>query len=766
MKISLTNFSNQKRFDSSNLCLKNHQNLSFKRTFKEHRSWGVRLPKDNNSPVSAKIFTYEDAKNVSIKVKNENEEKIYKLDNMGHGVFEKKLPPQTIKHNDKYSFIIEKANGKKIEVKDPYSFNQQELTGMSSAYNHYLYKWHDSDWFNKTNKNRISRQADDKNNLLPLNNATIYEINIATLTKEGNFESAKSALKDIKNDGFNTIELMPVENTYSFNWGYDGVDKFAPSNYLGGPDKLKSFIDYAHKIGLNVIMDMVPNHIGPDGNMLSSSGPYGGPNTDWGEGFNYEGKNSRYVRDYMVNACLNWLHNYHCDGLRLDMTKMMASDTTMQQIAAEVNKHFPDAFLIAEDGRSGINVKNDTFWNDWHQPHDLRVINPLKPEEEGIGEDEIEHNRKIDRIINGKVPLSRLGFDSEWDFYFHHTLLNAAYGAISLDSLEMAVVDSKKRIKYTTSHDEIGNYDGTRVVTKLVANLLNISDSLTLNPQDIKRANELEKKNKISKNDAQFIVKSQKAQLAIHSLVKKFLEGDLDKYKNDPQALQREVLSPLNIQKSANINYFAIKHAYEKALDRYKMVEAIKYFAPGPIMTFQGEQRADITKFNFFREFESIKDENYLYIEKGYPYGKMALDESVMGEINYSNYAKEKMDKFNALISDLNKYKALNPASTTGKIITDDTVKHYQNPTIALHSYDEKTKNETYIIANFSSKDYPSYNIEFPKGIWMEIIDTKDKKYGSNSIGDNMIIEGHGKNAQKSQVALSGNCAVIFKRIK
>ncbi|MBQ7287217.1 MAG: hypothetical protein IJW73_05590, partial [Candidatus Gastranaerophilales bacterium] len=89
---------------------------------------------------------------------------------------------------------------------------------------------------------------------------------------------------------------MPVENTYSYNWGYDGVDKFAVSNFLGGPDRLKEFIDEAHNVGLNVIMDMVPNHIGPDGAQLAKTGPYTNGSTPWGDAFNYEGQNSRYVR--------------------------------------------------------------------------------------------------------------------------------------------------------------------------------------------------------------------------------------------------------------------------------------------------------------------------------------------------------------------------------------------------------------------------------------------------------------------------------------
>ena len=334
---------------------------SFGRSWSEHKSWGAVIdPKTKE--VSFKLFTFPDAKKVEVvvtKKDDKNSKKTYELKNKGNGIFEteKKIPSGEVAHGDKYSYVIYKANGEKEVVKDPYSFRQEKLLGESVIYDHSLYNWNDDEWF-KSNPNRISRLASKENGLSSVKSARIYEFNTATLTKKGTFDAAKSKMRDVAKMGFNAIELMPVENTYSFNWGYDGVDKMAPAEHLGGPDQLKELIDYAHGLGLNVIMDMVPNHVGPDGSSLAKTGPYLGSPNNFGDSFNYEGKNSRYVRDFIVNAAMNWLDNYHCDGLRLDMTKFMGSDYTMKQIAAEINYHKPDAFLIAEDARSSVIMMN------------------------------------------------------------------------------------------------------------------------------------------------------------------------------------------------------------------------------------------------------------------------------------------------------------------------------------------------------------------------------------------------------------------------
>ena len=741
--------------------------ISFTRSWQEHQSWGVRI--DGDMP-TVKLFSFPDAKKVSIEVNGDTKDKkVFELDKKSDGIFEKTLQKGDIKAGDKYQFIIEDKNGNIEKVKDPYSFSQPTLLGPSLVYNQGAYKWTDHDWQTKNNPNRISRLASDDNSYLSINQARIYELHIPTLTKKGDFETAKGELQRIKDLGFNAIEIMPVENTYSFNWGYDGVDKFAPATYMGGADKLKDFINEAHNTGLNVIMDMVPNHIGVDGSQFRKTAPYNGGDTPWGDAFNFEGENSRYVRDFIVNVALNWLHNYHCDGLRLDMTKFMNSDTTMQQIAAEVNYHFPEAFLIAEDARSNISVRGDDYWHDWWQPHDQRVSIPLQPHEFGYGQDEIVHNQRIDDIQNGKVTLARLGYDSEWDFHYYHTLSKIAYGEADLDALERAIFDSSNRVKYSASHDEIGNMDGTRPIAKYMVPLLKLNENVYLDENDLQRARDYAdmKGSGFSYEAALDIVKSQKVQQVSMKLAQLVQQDKItENMPNSNTYFNKNVLPELCISSSSFITPKKVVCAFNDATSIYRTIEALRYFTPGPVMTFQGEENIQMTKFNFFRQFDSIKDESYLYTEKGYPYGLKAYQDSILGNINYGFDGRDRMDKFENLILDLNLLKSSTPALSVGKILLQDTIKHYQNPTIALHSKDDKTGSEAFIVSNFSNLDYPIYEIEFPYGEWQEVINTNNQKYGgNNTCQNNKTVFGYGdKYGQKikSKIALPAKSSVIF----
>lgn len=744
-----------------------YQPISFSRKWKEHQSWGLKLNQDGSA--SAKIFTFPDAKRVLLEV---NEQKTFPLENKGEGIFEGKIPQGEIKEKDKYKFVIQKANGEVIKAKDPYSYSQSDILGASEAYDHKRFVWHDENWF-KNSKARITRNANSKNGLTPLGGAKIYELNVASFTQKGNLEGAKEELKRIKDTGFNAIEIMPVENTYSYNWGYDGVDKFAVSSFLGGADKLKELIDYAHELELNVIMDMVPNHIGPDGAQLSKTGPYANGYTGWGEAFNYEGKNSKYVRDFMVNAALNWVENFHCDGLRLDMTQHMKSDMTMQQIVAEVNYHFPDVFMIAEDGRSNVSARGDEYWHDWWQPYDQRIATPLKPSEVAQGENEDVHCERINDIENYKVPLSRLGFDSEWDFHYHHTLDKLAYGEGDLDAIERAIVDSKNRVAYLASHDEIGNKDGTRNIAKYMVPLLSLEQNVYLTDEDYKRAQDYVEHKKrsgadISYDSALYMVKAQKVQQVAMKLAQLVQDGtiaDLIKTSNYQDELY--MLDKLSIERKGTVTLKRIMSCFKEATKTYRALEALKYFTPGPIMTFQGEERIEMTKFNFFREFQSVKDEYYLYLEKGYPNGVQAYLDSKIGNQSYSPEGKRRMIQFENLIRDLNKFKDENPASNVGQVVYKDTIKHPQNPTIALHAKDGESGNETFVISNFSNLSYPIYEIEFPQGRWVEVINTDDVKYGGNGEFEKQTVLGFGKNdySIKSKISLPAKSTLIFKRV-
>jgi len=163
--------------------------------------------------------------------------------------------------------------------------------------------------------------TDDEWRSLPLRDMVIYELHVGTFTPEGTFHAIIPRLAALRELGVTTIELMPVASfPGSRNWGYDGVGLFAPQASYGGPAGLQRLVDACHAQGLAVILDVVYNHLGPEGNYLAEFGPYFTDRytTPWGPAINYDGEGARGVRDFFIANALNWVRDYHVDGLRLD----------------------------------------------------------------------------------------------------------------------------------------------------------------------------------------------------------------------------------------------------------------------------------------------------------------------------------------------------------------------------------------------------------------------------------------------------------------
>lgn len=156
---------------------------------------------------------------------------------------------------------------------------------------------------------------------LPLSELVLYELHTGTFTPEGTFEAVIPHLDRLADLGITAIELMPVAQfPGSRNWGYDGVHPFAVQNSYGGPTGLKQLVDACHQRGLAVILDVVFNHLGPEGNYLAEFAPYftGRYRTAWGEALNFDGPHSDEVRRFFIENALYWLTEFHIDGLRLD----------------------------------------------------------------------------------------------------------------------------------------------------------------------------------------------------------------------------------------------------------------------------------------------------------------------------------------------------------------------------------------------------------------------------------------------------------------
>jgi maltooligosyltrehalose trehalohydrolase len=183
------------------------------------------------------------------------------------------------------------------------------------------FRWSDGDW-------RGLEAAD----------LVIYELHVGTFSPVGSFDGVVEQLPRLRELGVTAIEIMPVsEFPGGRNWGYDGVSPYAVQSTYGGPDGLKRLVDAAHGAGLAVLLDVVYNHLGPEGNYLGEFGPYFSDRyrTAWGEGLNLDGPESDEVRRYLVDNAVYWVTEYHLDGLRLDAADRIV-DLSPMHLAEEI----------------------------------------------------------------------------------------------------------------------------------------------------------------------------------------------------------------------------------------------------------------------------------------------------------------------------------------------------------------------------------------------------------------------------------------------
>ena len=166
----------------------------------------------------------------------------------------------------------------------------------------------------------------------------IYEMHIGTFTNDGTWRAATEQLAELARIGITVVEMMPIADfSGKFGWGYDGVNLFAPSHLYGTPDDLRTFIDRAHSLGVAVILDVVYNHFGPDGNYLGIfSGDYliREEENEWGDTINFDGANSGRVREFFITNGRYWIEEFHFDGFRFDATHAIRDRSTEYIIGA------------------------------------------------------------------------------------------------------------------------------------------------------------------------------------------------------------------------------------------------------------------------------------------------------------------------------------------------------------------------------------------------------------------------------------------------
>ncbi len=277
-----------------------------------------------------------------------------------------------------YSFVLDGGAPRP----DPRSAWQPAgVHGPSRAVDHTAFSWTDQGWRGRS-----------------LHDAVVYELHTGTFSDSGTFDGAIIHIPHLVELGVAAVELLPVSAfPGARGWGYDGVDLYAVHEAYGGPDALKRFVDACHAADIAVVMDVVYNHLGPDGNYLGEFGPYFTDRyrTPWGDAINYDGAGSDEVRRFVVDNAVMWLRDYHCDGLRLDAVHAIV-DTSAVHLLEELASTVHD--LAAQLGRE--------VWV--------------------IAESDLNDPRVVNSAARGGF-----GCDAQWSDDFHHALHASLTGETS-----------------------------------------------------------------------------------------------------------------------------------------------------------------------------------------------------------------------------------------------------------------------------------------------------------------------------------------------
>jgi len=271
---------------------------------------------------------------------------------------------------DRYGFRL--RNEERLYPDPASRFQPDGPHGLSQVVDPSLFTWTDQDWKGVVPEGQV-----------------IYEMHIGTFTEEGTWEAACRYLPKLAEMGITVLEVMPVNDFPGrFGWGYDGVNFFAPTRLYGVPDDFRRFVDQAHSLGLGVILDVVYNHAGPDGNYLPQFAQAYFTDkhmTDWGPSFNLDGEHSESVREFFLSNVEYWIDEFHLDGLRIDATQDIHDDSPKHILAEIVER-----VRAAAKGRS-------TFIVAENEPQDPKLLR--SPEKGGYG------------------------IDAAWNDDFHHTAM-------------------------------------------------------------------------------------------------------------------------------------------------------------------------------------------------------------------------------------------------------------------------------------------------------------------------------------------------------
>ncbi|MCG3110078.1 Malto-oligosyltrehalose trehalohydrolase [Metallosphaera sp. J1] len=355
------------------------------------------------------------------------------------------------KPGDKYKFVTDRG-----EIPDPASrFQPDGVHGYSQLVSP-LFPWEDQEWKGLRKEDLI-----------------IYEIHVGTFTSEGTFEGVTHRLDYLSDLGITALEIMPVAQfPGKRGWGYDGVYLYAVQNSYGGPSGLKKLVNEAHKRNLGVILDVVYNHVGPEGNYMNAIGPYFSTKykTPWGLTFNYDDYGSDEVRRFVLENLEYWMTEFHIDGFRLDAVHAIIDNSPkhiLEEIADVVHRH--GKLVIAE---SDLN--------------DPRIVNPKERCGYGIDAqwvDDFHHS------IHAYLTGERQGYYSDYgsledvikafrDVFVYDGRYSRFRGKTHGRPVDL---DGCSFVVYIQNHDQVGNRGkGERLSTLLDRESLKMAAALYL----------------------------------------------------------------------------------------------------------------------------------------------------------------------------------------------------------------------------------------------------------------------------------------------
>ncbi len=386
------------------------------------------------------------AREVAVELTSGAARRTVPLASVGNGWFEARIGDTAA--GTRYAYRVDAGDA----VADPASrCNPDDVHAPSSVVDPCAYDWRDAAWRGR-----------------PWHEAVVYELHVGTFTPAGTFAAVIDRLDYLVALGVTAIELMPVADfPGQRNWGYDGVLLFAPDATYGTPGDLKRLVDAAHERGLMVLLDVVYNHFGPEGNYLHAIAPdFFNPahHTPWGAAINFDGANNRGVRDFFIHNALYWLEEFHCDGLRFDAVHAIvdtSANDILEELTATVRRELAahrHVHLVFENDRNaaryltrdphGIPEHATAQWNDdaHHAAHAL-----VTHERDGYYADYAEHPLKD----FGRALAEGFVHQGDWSAF-----RSAARGEPS------AHLPSLAFINFLQNHDQIGNRAfGERITT-------------------------------------------------------------------------------------------------------------------------------------------------------------------------------------------------------------------------------------------------------------------------------------------------------------